>query len=343
MELQELVIIPSEIRNSIENVSTDKKKEIELTLSQIFAGTSKWKEQVNAIEVAGIDDKMSIQLAEVARKNAKDARLSAEKMLDLKREEVQKLKIEFDTEDKMWLKVKQIVQITFKEIESIAEYKASFRKRYESEQKELKALSRIAEVMKFSNEINRIEFENMSDQTFDSFLSGLETTHNAKVEAEKELERVRVEKEEEAKKEQERIRLENITLKVQAEKDATLKVIADAERKAIEDKARKEKELADAKLEEVRQENEKLQKAIQDKADAERKAIEDAQKDKDASELLMKKDADKLAKAPIKKQAKIWVEGFTLPESNFDNEVKRDILIKFEAFKKWALTQTENI
>ena len=113
-----MVVIPTEIRESIESISTEKKKEIEITLSQIFAGTSKWKEQVNAIEVAGIDDKMSIQLAEVARKNAKDARLSAEKMLDLKREEVQKLKIEFDTEDKMWLKVKQIVQITFKEIES---------------------------------------------------------------------------------------------------------------------------------------------------------------------------------------------------------------------------------
>lgn len=71
MELQELVIIPSEIRNSIENISTDKKKEIENTLSQIFAGTSKWKEQVNAIEVAGIDDKMSIQLAEVAERTLK--------------------------------------------------------------------------------------------------------------------------------------------------------------------------------------------------------------------------------------------------------------------------------
>lgn len=343
MELKELVIIPFEIRNSIENISLEKKKEIEITLSQIFAGTSKWKDQVNAIEVAGVDDKMSIQLAEVARKNAKDARLSAEKMLDLKRDEVQKLKIEFDTEDKMWLKVKQIVQITFKEIEAIAEYKATYRKRHEAEQKELKTLSRITEVLQFSNEIYRAEFENMTDQTFDSFLSGLETTHKAKVEAEKEQERIRIEAEENLKKEQERIRLENIALKVQAEKDASLKVIADAERKAIEDKARKEKELADAKLESVRQENEKLQKAIQDKANAERKAIEDAQNDKDASELLMKKDAEKLAKAPIKKQAKIWVEGFTLPESNFDNEVKRDILIKFEAFKKWALVQTESI
>ncbi len=60
---------------------------------------------------------MSIELAEVARKNSKQARLSAEKIFDAKREEVQNLKAEFDLEDKLWLKAKQVMQIKFKAIE----------------------------------------------------------------------------------------------------------------------------------------------------------------------------------------------------------------------------------
>ena len=122
-------------------------------------------------------------MANVARKNAKEARLNAEKIFDAKRAEVQAAKVEFDTEDKLWLKAKQIMQIKFKAIEEKAEYKADFVRRYEQQQKELRTQKRIVEVSKYG-EINRVEFENMTDPNFKTFLAGLKASHEEKILAE---------------------------------------------------------------------------------------------------------------------------------------------------------------
>lgn len=83
------------------------------------------------------------------------------------------------------------MQIKFKSIEEQAEWKANFVKRFEAEQKELRTQKRINEVSKYA-EINRIEFEAMSDESFDSFLSGLKSTYEAKVEAERKAEQERI-------------------------------------------------------------------------------------------------------------------------------------------------------
>ena len=111
--------LPSELNELAVKVSDKKKEEIQTVLKQIFKRTDDWEKQVDAIEVKDISDKMSIELAETARKNAKTARLNAEKIFDAKRDEVQRLKSEYDLEDKLWLKAKQIMQLKFKAIEEI--------------------------------------------------------------------------------------------------------------------------------------------------------------------------------------------------------------------------------
>lgn len=120
MENQIIIQLPVEVKELAQKVSTNKQAEVNTVLSQIFTGTAEWESQVDAIEVKGIDDKMSIELAEVARKNTKTARLNAEKIFDAKREEVQQMKAEFDLEDKLWLKAKQVMQLKFKAIEEKA-------------------------------------------------------------------------------------------------------------------------------------------------------------------------------------------------------------------------------
>lgn len=124
------ITLPTEVNELAGKVSVNKQAEVQTILQQIFTGTDDWEKQVDAIEVKDINDKMSIQLAEVARKNSKQARLNAEKIFDAKREEVQSLKAEFDLEDKLWLKAKQVMQIKFKAIEEKAEWKANFVKRF---------------------------------------------------------------------------------------------------------------------------------------------------------------------------------------------------------------------
>ena len=83
----------------------------------------------------------------------------------------------------------------------------------------------------------------------------------------------------------------------------------------------------------------KLEKELQDKKDAEVKA-ERERLDKIEAE---KKEAEKLAKAPIKKQMENWVNSFNLPNLNLENAKKTEIIETFEKFKKWAKKEIENL
>lgn len=345
MEVQ-IIKLPTEVNELAVKVSAKKQAEVQSVLQQIFTGTDDWEKQVDAIEVKDINDKMSIELAEVARKNSKQARLSAEKIFDAKREEVQNLKAEFDLEDKLWLKAKQVMQIKFKAIEEKAEWKANFVKRYEAEQKELRTQKRINEVSKYA-ELNRIEFEAMSDESFDSFLSGLKSTYEAKIEAERKAEEERIAKEKADAEAREQQRLENERLKAEAEKRE--KEI-EAERKANEQKLSEERAKAKAEADRIEAENKAKLKAEQEakaKLEAELQAKKDAElkaeNERIELELKAKKDAEKLAKAPIKKQLSIWIDSFSIAKINIENEKKTLIIEKFEAFKKWAKNEIESI
>lgn len=330
-----IIILPLEVNELAVKVSANKQAEVQIVLQQIFTGTDDWEKQVDAIEVKGIGDKMSIELAEVARKNSKQARLSAEKIFDAKREEIQNLKSEFDLEDKLWLKAKQVMQLKFKAIEEKAEWKANFVKRFEAEQKELRTQKRINEVSKFA-EINRIEFEAMSDDSFDSFLSGLKTTYEVKIEAERKAEEDRIAREKAEAEAREKHRLENERLRAEAEKRE--KEIAEERAKAKAEADRIEAENK-AKLKAEQEEKAKLEAELQAKKDAEIKA----ENERKQTELKAKIEAEKNAKAPIKKQLSIWVDGFSIAEINIKNDKKSLIEEKFEAFKKWAKNEIENL
>lgn len=168
-----VVVLPAEVQTLAIAVPEEKRKEVEGVLTQIFQGTSDWKAQVEALQIKGIDDTMNIALADTYRLNAKKARLAAEKVFDSKREEVQALMAGFKTEDALWLKSKQVMQILFKEIEDLAEYKSKFAQRYEMEQRELRTKSRKLKVQELNPEVSQAEYENMSEVTFDMFLGGL--------------------------------------------------------------------------------------------------------------------------------------------------------------------------
>jgi hypothetical protein len=330
-----IITLPIEVNELAVKVSANKQAEVQTVLQQIFTGTDDWEKQVDAIEVKSIHDKMSIELAEVARKNSKQARLSAEKIFDAKRDEVQNLKAEFDLEDKLWLKAKQVMQIKFKAIEDKAEWKASFVKRFEAEQKELRTQKRINEVSKYP-EINRIEFEAMSDESFDSFLSGLKSTYEAKIEAERKAEGERIEAERIEKERIEQQRLENERLKAEAEKREKEIEAERAKAKAEADRIEAENK---AKLKAEQEAKAKIEAELQFKKDAEIKA----ENERKQAELKAKNEAEKLAKEPIKKQLSIWVDGFTISEINIENEKKVLIKEKFEAFKRWAKNEIETI
>jgi hypothetical protein len=311
-------MLPVEVEEIAKNVSVEKRNEVQTVLNQVFDGVSKMREQLDTVNVIDPNDKVNMKLANTIRLGVRNVRLDAEKTFDKKRQEVQLQMLSYKTEDQLWLKAKQTMQILTKEIEEQARWKEETKQRYDDEQRELKIQQRIVKVSKFAPEMSRYEFEHMSDEGFSLFLSGIEKQYNDRIEAEIKAEQERIAKEKAEQEERERIRKENERLKKEAEEKEKALAIErakiDAERKASEEKARKEREesekilLAERKAAQeklrIEQENarklaleiETKNKAEQDaKEKAEREAKEKAEQEKARIEAELKKgDSDKV-------------------------------------------------
>lgn len=309
-----LVILPEEVKSLAEKVSEEKRQEVQTVLSQVFSGTSDWKKQVDAIEVKDINDTMSIQLADTARKNAKTARINAEKIFDAKRAEVQSKMQDYKTEDALWLKAKQTMQILFSDIEKSAEYKAKFRERYMAEQKELRTQQRLVKVSKYP-EVTREQIENLTDETFNILLSGLEKDYNDKIEAERKAEEER--KEAERKAELYRTRKDQLipfwNLLKEDHKSCDFGELPQESFDIMLREVKVAKENYDKKQEEDRIERLRLQKENEEKekqltkeraeADKKRKELEEKAR-KEREEAAAKLKAEQEAKAKLEAQIK---------------------------------------
>jgi hypothetical protein len=357
----QLTILPIEVAEIAKNVSVEKRNEVQSVLNHVFNGVAKMREQLDVVTVIDANDKVNMKLANTIRLGVRQVRLDAEKTFDTKRGEVQQAMLSFKTEDSLWLKAKQTMQILTKEIEENARWKEETKERFELEQKELKTQQRMFKVAKLAPEILRSDFENMSDETFEIFFAGIEKAFNDKIANEKKAEEERIAKEKAEAEARDQQKLENERLKAEAEKRE--KEI-EAERKKVEVEREKERAIAKAEQEKAEVEREKeraIAKAEQEKAEATAK-IEAEKREKLEAELQAKKDAEmkaenerkqaelkakaeakKNAKAPIKKQLNNWVESFEIPIFSIENEKAKQITLKFEAFKKWAKNEIETL
>lgn len=306
-----LVVIPKEVEELSLKVSEEKREEVKLVLNNVFSGTSEWKSQVEAIEVKDINDSMSIQLADTARKNAKNARLDAEKIFDAKRADVQSKMQGFKTEDALWLKAKQTMQILFKDIEETAKYKADFVKRYEAEQRELRNQIRYNKLLAFipDEEISMIEVDSMSDESFTFYLSGIEKQYNDRIEAEKkaEEERKEVERIDKLGRERQAVIYKYMQFQDEIQSVITLGKMTKTDFETLIQTLEIKKQDYDKKQEEIRKENERLKK---EREEAEKKRIaeekvraEKERKEREAYEAKIK--AEREEKERIEREEKV--------------------------------------
>jgi hypothetical protein len=311
------------------------------------------REQLDAVTVADENDKASMKVANTIRLNVRQVRLDAEKTFDAKRADVQAQMIGFKTEDALWLKAKQTMQILTKEIEEIAKLKETTAERIAAERKELETQTRIAKVSKFNPELHRSEFENMSTEMFEMFLSGIEKSYNDKIEAEAKAEAERLAAIEADRLERARIKAENERLeKEAAEKEKQLqaeRAEAARKQKELEDAAKEQQRIADEKAAKERVESDRLlaiEREKQAKIEAELKAKKDAeiaaQKESERIESERKAAEAKAAKAPLKTKLTVWVDSFSIAEFE-SNATADEIKSKFESFKKWAKSEIEKI
>jgi hypothetical protein len=341
--------LPNELVEIAKNVTVEKRSEVQNVLNSVFSGVSKMREQLDLVEVTSQDDKVNMKLANTIRLGVRQVRLDAERTFDEKRSEVQNQMLSFKTEDQLWLKAKQTMQILTKEIESNAKWKEETKIRFDLEAKELETQQRIIEVSKFDSEINRIEFEKMSSDSFDIFLSGIEAKFIKIIEEEQRIEFERLAKIKADEDERLRINSENESLRKEAEEKekqiAKERAVANAilaEEKAKSELATKKAELL------AKQETDKLNAILKAEKDLREKLQMEADKIKQEAEEKEKalKDAElKDQKAPKKIKLTKWVNDFyiVIPSGMDQDETVKDILQKFESFKSWAKNEIKKL
>lgn len=216
----------------------------------------------------------------------------------------------------------------------------------EKQRKEQLHLTRVELIREYVEDTTAYSFGDMAQDVFDALLSSKKKAHEDKIEAERKAEEERIAREKKEAEEREAQRLENERLKKEAAiREAQIK----KERKEAEKALQAEREKAEAerkrieaeqqaKLDAERKERERVEAELQAKKEAELKA----EQQRKAEEEKAKKEAEKLAKAPVKKQLSTWVNSFVIPESP-NHELSEQIKVKFEAFKKWALSEIESI
>lgn len=225
------------------------------------------------------------------------------------------------------------------ENERMEESLLSAEKHFENLEKErLEKLQneRLSLVSPFLENTLGLDLKSMDEEMFNNFFTGAKLNFESKKELERlELERIEKERIAEVEK-QKAIQEENNRLKKEREE---IEKELEKERKIQAEKEAKLKAENDLKLKKEREEREKIEAELKAKKEAEEKA-EKQRLDKIESE---RKEAEKLSKAPIKKQMSVWVNSFELPRINLDNETSKEIIVKFESFKKWSLSQIENL
>jgi len=320
-ETNVVVVIPQEIELLSKNVSVEKRAEVQSVLNYIFNGVAEMRTQLDNVNVKDENDKVNMLLADTLRKGVKTLRLESEKQFDAKRAEVQSQMISYKTEDALWLKAKQTMQILTKEIEEVAQIKADTAKRAEQERIQLLGIERENEMRKYT-EIIPAGLGLMDIDTFAYYFNAAKLSYDAKVEAERVAEEQRITKE----------LADMEAARVAAEIAAKEK--ADAIAKQIELQAEIDKQKLEAEAKERELETDKklaLELLEKQKAISEARELALETERKAASELLAKQQAENEAKIEVelKKAAEL---------ARIENE-KANALLMEEQAKQVAYEQ----
>jgi colicin import membrane protein len=230
---------------------------------------------------------------------------------------------------------------------------------FENQEKEKSRVlneSRIERIKEYVEDVTGLDFSPMTDEDFDDYLLGKKTRfYNELKEAQEKAEAELIEnrKREVFQKRQLEIApyvqflSENNDLKEMPER-LYQDILFSCKKSKIEFEEKvKLQEIENVKLKAEAEKAEQERKNEANKQATEIKRLEDEAKkireEKEKAEALAIAEANKLAKAPVKKQLSVWVDSFELPTTEVNNEISKEIITKFEAFKKWSLTQINNL
>jgi hypothetical protein len=247
--------------------------------------------------------------------------------------------------------VKNTSQLTENQLMDLEKHQ----EKIEAERKAKLKAERETKLSEWCENVNLFPLGDMTDEAFEQLLNGQKLAYEAKIEAERKAEELRLQE-----IEKQRVITENRNSllpfsqwienfnEIDFEKVDLIEMLNLAKQKKSEIEAKQaEIEAENKRLKEEAEFQAKELELERKKAEDERKRIEAENQAKfkaeQEAELKAKKEAEKLAKAPIKKQLNLWVDSFELPPFATETPTANDIFAKFEAFKKWSLEQVNNL
>jgi len=306
------------------SLAEEKKNVVNGLLQPFFAKAEEWKTQVESIVITDPTQTDKMALAKTGRLQLKNFRLEAEKLVKAQREIVKCRMADDVLEDKLWLRSGQIMEAVFKNLETKLEEKEKFAERWEAEQKEIRRQERASKLSTF-DAIEIPGLSDMTDEQFNTYLSGVEAQYLKRIEEEK--------------AEQERLRIQNL----HNERYSRLAKYADfipnfeelnfgsmSEELFIEfgTKAKSDKDAYDAEQTRIKAENERLQR---EKDEAEAKAKAEQKRIQDEANAKLKAEQDARAKAEaeaLRKQKEAEAEAYKLKQTE---EARKQAEAKAEA------------
>lgn len=341
--------------------------------SNYFDIAADWENKAKTLAVTDVKQIAEMKMAREGRLFLKQKRVDVEHTRKMLKENALR---EGQTIDS----IARILTNLILPIEQDLEQKEKFAEIQEAKRKaELKAI-REQELQPYIEYVPfGIDLGALDEAGYQTILNGAKMQLQAKIDAEQKAEDERIAKEKAEAEERERIRQENERLKKEAEERERLAKIErdriekereeerrkqaeamEKQRKEAEEKARIEKEKQDkiqaefkakaeaerkaneAKLKAEREEKQRLQAELEAKAEAERKEAARVATEKKAKEEAERKAAN----APDKEKLISAISALTFNVSLKSDQaqiISKVITEKFEAFKKWAIQQTESL
>lgn len=349
-----------------------KAKVVTDTLSLFFDKAGEWQSKVSSLVITKPDQLGEMKMAREGRLYLKNMRVQADKTIKDVRTAIKNRMADDIAEDKLWLRAGQMIETTFKKLESDLEEKEKFGERYLAQVQEKQRAERLDLIRPFDLGIMNLDsfsFGTMSSEQFDTTLSLFKRNFELAQEEAERKQKEEQQKEAERLAEEERIRKENEELRIKAEAEEAKSRQAQEELRKVneanaeKERIRKEKEakaeaerIAKKKTEDARiaKENEakvKAEREHKEKAEAELKAIKEANRiaaeKKEAEAKEKAAAAAKAALAPDKEKLKEWISKMSIPPLfvNDEKAVKAytDISTKFRGFKNWATQEIDKI
>lgn len=150
----------------ISEASEIQRKEVERSIMIITSNVETWRSQADKIVVSSTEDTKAMEDARDLRVSIKKNRTNAEKIIKLKRLEVQEKMAIYSQEDKMWLKVSQYMETLTKEIEKNLEKKEKFREIVETQK-------RVCELTELGHPAREEEVAKMSEESYNNLVSSI--------------------------------------------------------------------------------------------------------------------------------------------------------------------------